>query len=101
MSKMLPECRDERQRPPGLYNRWHNIQPDYTISPRVYLRALLAVRADSGAGPAERPSKYPSTSTPSRPSHPYITYDRSADLYTWLCLIKKGTSPPRPLGADV
>ena len=23
-----PECRDGRQRPPGLYNRWHNIQPD-------------------------------------------------------------------------
>ena len=44
------ECRDGRQRPPGLYNRWHDIQPDYTISPRVYLRALLAVRADSGAG---------------------------------------------------
>ena len=33
-----PECRDGQQRPPGLYNRWHNIQPDYTTSPCVYLR---------------------------------------------------------------
>ena len=70
-----PECRDGRQRPPGLYNRWHNIQPDYTTSPCVYLRtrALLAVRADSGAGPAGLPSKYIHAQPP-------ITHDRSADL---------------------
>ena len=46
---------------------------DYTITPRVYLRALLAVRADSGAGPAGLPSKYIHAQPP-------ITHDRSADL---------------------
>jgi hypothetical protein len=71
--RCTPECRDGRQRPPGLYNRWHDIRPDYTISPRVYLRALLAVRADSGAGPAGLPSKYIHAQPP-------ITHDRSADL---------------------
>ena len=71
--RCTPECRDGRQRPPGLYNRWHDIQPDYTINPRVYLRALLAVRADSGAGPAGLPSKYIHAQPP-------ITHDRSADL---------------------
>ena len=51
------------------------IQPDYTVSPRVYLRALLAVRADSGAGagPEVLPSKYIHAQPP-------ITHDRSADL---------------------
>ena len=71
--RCTPECRDGRQRPPGLYNRWHCIQPDYTVSPRTYLRALLAVRADSGAGPAGLPSKYIHAQPP-------ITHDRSADL---------------------
>ena len=50
-----------------------NIQPDCTISPRVYLRALLAVRAGSGAGPAGLPSKCIHAQPP-------ITHDRSAGL---------------------
>ena len=74
IDRCTPECRDGRQRPPGLYSCWQNIQPDYTTSHRVYLRAFLAVRADSIAGPAGLPSKYINA------QQPPITHDRSADL---------------------
>ena len=43
------------------------------ISSWLYLRALLAVRTDSGAGPAGLLSKYIHAQPP-------ITHDRSADL---------------------